>query len=330
MGIIHRDIKPENMLLDESGHLYLIDFGIARIYRPGKANDTQLLGTVGYAAPEQFGYAQSDFRSDIYSIGVTCRDLNRVCKKNRLLQRIEQKCMKMDPEERYPDIAAILAEFRKRRNIFWGDTILAALLIISLGIGAYSIWQQKRVTEKKGDLISGPSENRLFSGQDDAFYLMLTEGTEKKTEISLGEKEDAVTVWAKLTSDGLSIVITDSSGRKSEFMLSNQYEVIEDYPDTSLHAEVLFLDLDSDGRDEIWVAVSDYSLVTLLNGEKAMNQNYMAGWCISQDGNGGFHLADGQLLTQGKFELGTVVPGGVWLGAEFEGYILKDGAFVVK
>lgn len=90
LGIIHRDIKPENLLIDKAGHLHLIDFGIARIYRPGKTSDTQLLGTVGYAAPEQFGYAQSDFRSDIYSVGVTCRDLNRVCKKNRLLQKIEK------------------------------------------------------------------------------------------------------------------------------------------------------------------------------------------------------------------------------------------------
>lgn len=328
MGIIHRDIKPENILIDKSGHLYLIDFGIARIYRHGKETDTQLLGTVGYAAPEQFGYAQSDFRSDIYSIGVTCRDLNHACKKNHLLQKIERKCMKIDPGERYPDTSAILKEFRKKRIISGSVIALAALLLISIGIGAYSLRQQKEAVEKKGDLLSGAKENRLFGGQDDALYLMLTEGTKKSTEISLAEKENAVMVLAQLTPEGLSISLTDSSDNKSEFTLSNQYGTIDDYPDTSLYAEVLFLDLNGDGRDEIWAAISDRSLVTLLNGQTAVNQNYMAGWCIYQDENGRFRLADGQLFTHGQFELGTIIPNGVWMESEFEGYILENGSFV--
>lgn len=61
LGIIHRDIKPENILIDKYGDVHLIDFGIARIYRQDKSKDTELLGTVEYAAPEQFGFSQSDF-----------------------------------------------------------------------------------------------------------------------------------------------------------------------------------------------------------------------------------------------------------------------------
>lgn len=328
LGIIHRDIKPENMLIDKAGHLHLIDFGIARIYRPGKANDTQLLGTVGYAPPEQFGYAQSDFRSDIYAIGATCRDLNRVCKKSRLLRKIEKKCMKMDPEERYADASSILVEFQKNRIASLGGIACAFVLLLALGIGVYSLGQQREIEEKRGDLQSVPMEDCLFEGQDDASYLMLVEGSEKSAEISLGEKEERIAVQARLTAEGLYLSLTDPSAGKSEFMLANQYEYTEDYADTSLYAEVLFFDADSDGRDEIWVAISERKLVTLSNGETVANQNYMAGWCIYQKESGRFDLADGQLFTMGGFEIGTIVPGGVWQEFEMEGYALEDGAFV--
>lgn len=328
LGIIHRDIKPENLLIDKAGHLHLIDFGIARIYRPGKASDTQLLGTVGYAAPEQFGYAQSDFRSDIYSVGATCRDLNRACKKNRLLQKIEKKCMKMDPEERYPDATAVLAEFRKQRFISLGGILFVFFLLAAFGIGIYSFGQKKEMEERRGDLLSVPDENCLFDGQDDALYLMLTEGSEKSAELSLEEGGEPIAVQAELTAEGLRLSLTDSSARKSEFELSNQYEIPADYADTSLYAEVLFFDADSDGRDEIWAAISDRGLVSLLNGQTVINQNYMAGWCIFQKDSGEFCLADGQLFTEGGFEIGTVVPDGVWQEFEMEGYSLENGALV--
>lgn len=328
LGIIHRDIKPENILIDESGHIHLVDFGIARIYREGKSNDTELLGTVGYAPPEQFGYSQSDFRTDIFSIGMTCRDLNNACKKNRFLQKIERKCTKMDPMERYPDTASILAEFQKRRFALWGRVVLCGLLTVSLGAGACFLLRQKEISEKKGDLICVPDENRLFTGQDTAPCLLFTENSEKSTQLSLVEKEGAVSIRTKLTADGLLLSVTDSSGEQFEYLLSNQYQIVEDYPDTSLYAEVLFFDTDQNGEDEIWVAVSDRSLVSLRNGMTAVNQNYMAGWCIYQDEEGKFSLAEGQLLTKGSFEIGGVIPVGIWQEAEFMAFVLEDGELV--
>ncbi len=67
--IIFRDLKPSNVMIGKSNHLFLIDFGIARIFKPGKSHDTVALGSPGYAAPEQYGKAQSSPRSDIYSLG---------------------------------------------------------------------------------------------------------------------------------------------------------------------------------------------------------------------------------------------------------------------
>ncbi len=73
--IIFRDLKPSNIMIDHSGQVKLIDFGIARMFKPGKTRDTMALGTIGYAAPEQLGAAQSDVRTDIYALGVTLHEL---------------------------------------------------------------------------------------------------------------------------------------------------------------------------------------------------------------------------------------------------------------
>jgi len=73
--IIFRDLKPGNLILTKTGTIKVIDFGIARYYKHGKAVDTELLGTPGYAAPETYGRAQSDPRSDIYSLGATMHHL---------------------------------------------------------------------------------------------------------------------------------------------------------------------------------------------------------------------------------------------------------------
>ncbi len=73
--IIFRDLKPGNIMLTPDGGLYLIDFGIARLFKPGQSSDTKALGSAGYAAPEQHGRAQSDERTDIYSLGATLHQL---------------------------------------------------------------------------------------------------------------------------------------------------------------------------------------------------------------------------------------------------------------
>jgi protein kinase-like protein len=73
--IIFRDLKPSNIMRDKNGHTYLIDFGIARHFKPGQEKDTASYASAGYAAPEQYGRAQTTPRSDIYSLGATLYQL---------------------------------------------------------------------------------------------------------------------------------------------------------------------------------------------------------------------------------------------------------------
>jgi serine/threonine protein kinase len=73
--IIFRDLKPANIMTTPAHHLYLIDFGIARFFKPGQAKDTVALGSVGYAPPEQFGRSQTTPQADIYGLGATLHHL---------------------------------------------------------------------------------------------------------------------------------------------------------------------------------------------------------------------------------------------------------------
>lgn len=68
-GIVHRDISPGNVIVDRRGRAHLTDLGIARVVDVGQSHDTTRLGTWGFAAPEQYGFAQTDARSDVYSMG---------------------------------------------------------------------------------------------------------------------------------------------------------------------------------------------------------------------------------------------------------------------
>ncbi|MGN0171994.1 MAG: serine/threonine-protein kinase [Acutalibacteraceae bacterium] len=113
-GIIHRDIKPENIMIDNDGHVTLIDFDAAKLYKPFHSEDTMLVGTAGYAAPEQFGIAQSDKRSDIFALGVLMNVMltgDHPSKRmyHGKMAKIIQRCVQVDPNKRYPSAADLKA-----------------------------------------------------------------------------------------------------------------------------------------------------------------------------------------------------------------------------
>lgn len=111
--IIHRDIKPSNIMLTKDGAIKIIDFGISRIAKDDSDTDTKFLGTRGYAPPEQYGFGQTDARSDIYSLGVLTQILLGKNYKG-WLKKIIERCTQFDPEKRYDSAENLLEDFDRR------------------------------------------------------------------------------------------------------------------------------------------------------------------------------------------------------------------------
>lgn len=109
INLVHRDIQPKNIIITNEGSLKIIDFDISRKENENATHDTTLLGTVGYAAPEQYGFAQTTNRSDIYSIGAVLKELSSFSE----LDKIIAKCMEMDPANRYENVEQLENELEK-------------------------------------------------------------------------------------------------------------------------------------------------------------------------------------------------------------------------
>ena len=141
--VIHRDIKPQNVIAGRDGQFHLIDFGIARSLKPDSPYDTQIMGTGLTAPPEQFGYRQTDERSDIYAAGVLLRycltqeygqDADAQIEPS--LRRIVERATRFDPDQRYQRAGEMLDDLKraaeptkKHRRLGFAAALLALILI---------------------------------------------------------------------------------------------------------------------------------------------------------------------------------------------------------
>lgn len=111
-AIIHRDIKPSNVIINNDRILKLIDYDVSRIYKEDKRKDTVILGTVGYASPEQLGFDQTDGRTDIYAMGVLLNVM--IVGKHPIeeavqgeIKKIVAKCTMLIAEDRYQSVGEL-------------------------------------------------------------------------------------------------------------------------------------------------------------------------------------------------------------------------------
>lgn len=185
--IIYRDLKPSNIMLQPDGTLKLIDFGIAREYKQNSNADTTYVGTRGYAAPEQFGQAQTDARTDIYSLGITfyhlltgkspykppygfvpVRELNP--KLSRGIEHVLNKCIQSEPDLRYQNVDDLLDDLDHiyRYDLAWKKcqttkririAVITAMLVASIGlmIGGHILIGQE-IDEQYSSLLEQASE----------------------------------------------------------------------------------------------------------------------------------------------------------------------------
>ena len=166
-AIIYRDMKPANIMLKPDGNITLIDFGTAREFKEKNLADTTCLGTVGYAAPEQFGgMGQTDARTDIYCLGATLYHLVTGCNPSEPpyemkpireinpalssgLERIILKCTQRNPDDRYQSAAELMYalnhyeeiddKYRKKQKNKLVAFITVASLAVICAIGGFSL-----------------------------------------------------------------------------------------------------------------------------------------------------------------------------------------------
>ena len=145
--IIFRDLKPANIMITPDHRLYLIDFGISRVFAPDKKKDTTPIGTPGYAPQEQYGRAQTDARSDIYSLGATMQTLltgrdpldlaagepsrNRK-KTSRALRKLLTEMLAPDMAQRPPNLGLVQRRLEQIQEggLLLGQRLMGFLLVL--------------------------------------------------------------------------------------------------------------------------------------------------------------------------------------------------------
>ena len=210
-AIIYRDMKPANIMLKPDGNVTLIDFGTAREYKDKNLADTTCLGTVGYAAPEQFGgMGQTDARTDIYCLGATLyhlvtgknpceppyeirpiREINPSLSSG--LERIILKCTQRDPNDRYQSAAELMYAlehyneiddiYRKKQKRQLGAFITTLSLAIVFAIT--SVWGYLSAENKKSEnydnILTGASS------VEDYYKAILTDPTRTDAYLQFNE-----------------------------------------------------------------------------------------------------------------------------------------------
>lgn len=210
-AIIYRDMKPANVMLKPDGNVTLIDFGTAREFKEKNLADTTCLGTVGYAAPEQFGgMGQTDARTDIYCLGATLyhlvtgmnpceppyeikpiREINPALSGG--LERIILKCTQRDPNDRYQSAAELMYAlehyeeiddiYRKKQKKKLGWFITSAVLTILSA--AVSVWGYFSAEGKRGENYDYILANATVS--EDYYEAMVTDPS--RVEAYIGSED---------------------------------------------------------------------------------------------------------------------------------------------
>lgn len=134
-NIIHRDIKPSNLILTSNDEVKLIDFDVARLEKVDAKGDTRQLGTKGYAPPEQYGFSQTDCRSDIYALGITMKELLGSSYKGDLC-KVLNRCTELNPKDRFQSMKELkeAVQGNRKRKYF---RLVSGCIMIGIVMGGF-------------------------------------------------------------------------------------------------------------------------------------------------------------------------------------------------
>lgn len=211
--IIHRDIKPSNIMLTDDRRIMLIDLNGAKYEDSSQKQDTQLIGTQGYAAPEQYGFGSSRTQTDIYSLGVLISVLtNDVPGGQERYKHIIKKCTEIDISNRYTNVlqvkkALIKAEGRRSNRTALIICLTVAILAVIAVIAVYLKGKEDTVSD------DSPAKNN-----NTASTLLTNDATESIVSLS--------PVGAYVGNDD-EILVIDKSGLAYYYCYSVEYTELE-------------------------------------------------------------------------------------------------------
>ena len=227
LGIVHRDIKPENVILRGS-EAVLIDFDVSRLCKPEQPADTRVMGTAGYAAPEQFGFTQTDRRVDIYALGILLNELLTKQHPSKALTEgpfrpVVEKCIEVNMDKRYDSVVQLRRDLQKaasagkkrRPRLF----LLLAVLVLA-GAAAFFAGS-RRQAEPAPEPASAQSavEDWPEDPEPDALrfrYDLDGDGTEEEYLFGVGflMVEDGQTLLRQIRQDEFRLGPSDSQRRE--------------------------------------------------------------------------------------------------------------------
>lgn len=195
--IIHNDIKTSNIMIKEDGGVKLFDFDISRIYKEGSYKNTKLMGTHEYAAPEHYGFGQSDPRTDIYSLGVTMHEMLTGVGLNQEhnvtyqggLAKILRKCVEIDRKKRYASAALLKSAIEKQKENDghrWGiilACICGVLLFLLCGVLLYNHLNGKPWSQVIVGLFGNEFDEGSETDNDEKSTGMLDDNSQENSEI---------------------------------------------------------------------------------------------------------------------------------------------------
>ena len=211
-GIVHRDVKPSNIILAKDGHIRLIDFDAARLMKEEADRDTVLLGTRGYAPPEQYGFAQTDERADIYALGITMKQLLEEKADKLAYRRIIARCTNPNPQKRYRRASAVKRALSAERRYGLAAAGIAAVAVVCFA-AAGLLTPDARETAANADLTEqniavadgataaqGEAGDAASKAQDGAEVVELT--ALAAPEAPHWDGESGIGVWGNVPESG--------------------------------------------------------------------------------------------------------------------------------